>query len=220
MYTVTLDCLQPKDSLQRPIPFSCCDGNTFPILPSGTLAIITTYQFKCCGQIVSWNTYVQPDGNEDVGGHYTVDFQVWRPSSMVETNGCYSMLGYDRYSGILGDRGLVTKVTKPSQRISFRTGDVVGMLIVRSYNINNSGPKKGGIKLDTTYSEEKVWYHVISKVDRLVPGEKSCPLSVGPGRQLGNSINAAPLLSLQTGKKIVVHRTLYLYSWEQCCKME
>ncbi len=119
---------------------------------------------------------------------------------MVETNGCYSMLGYDRYSGILGDRGLVTKVPKPSQRISFRTGDVVGMLIVRSYN---SGPKKGGIKVDTSYSEEKVWYH---KVDQLVPGEKSCPLPVGPGRQLGNSINAAPLLSIQTGKTIMVNR--------------
>lgn len=196
---LALDCLRPADSLGRSIPFSCCESNNCPTLPSGILSIVTSYRFDCCGQIASWKTYVQPDGNEHINGQYTIDLQVWRPSPMVDTNGCYSMVGYDRYSGVLGYRGLVSKVSKPSRRITFHAGDVIGLLIFRHYNSSIPSPKKGGIKLDTSYSEEVVWYHVNSQLDPLKVGKESCPLPVGPGRKLRDSINAAPLLSLQTG---------------------
>lgn len=195
-----LDCLRPADSLERPIPFSCCSENDSPHLPSGILAIITSYKFDCCGQVASWKTYIQPDGTEHVDGQYTIDLQVWRPSAMVSIDGCYSLVGYDRYSGVLGHAGLVSKVSKPSQRISFHSGDVIGLFIIRRHNFSIPSPRKGGIKLDTSYSEEAVWYHVNSQLDPLKVGNESCPVPVGPGRMLKNFINAAPLLSLQIGK--------------------
>lgn len=163
------------------------------------LAIIISYKFHCCGQVASWKTYVQPDGTEHMDGQYIIDLQVWRPSAMVDANGCYSLVGYDRYSGLLGYKGLVSKVSKPSQRIAFHAGDVIGLFIFRHYNSSVLSPKNGGIKLDTSYSEETVWYHINSQLDPLKVGKESCPLPVGPGGMLKDYINAAPLLSLQTG---------------------
>ena len=110
------------------------------------------------------------------------------------------MVGYDRYSGVLGCNGLVGKVSKPSNRIMFHTGDVVGLFIVRNFNSSALTTKRGGIKLDTSYSDERVWYHINSKLDPLKVGKKSCPLPVGPTQKLRESIRAAPLLSIQTGR--------------------
>ena len=93
----------------------------------------------------------------------------------------------------------MSKVSKPSRRIAFHTGDVIGLVIFRHRNSTTPSPKRGGIKLDTTFSEEIVWYHMDSQVDPLKIGKKSCPLPVGPERRLKDSINAAPLLSVQTG---------------------
>jgi hypothetical protein len=195
-----LDCLQSSDILGRPIPFLCSEDQNYLYLPSGVLGIVTSYRFACCGQIASWKTYVQPDGNEHLNGHYTIDLQVWRPSSTAKADGCYSFVGYDRYSGVLGHRGLVSKISKPSQRIAFHTGDVIGLFIFRHYNSSAPSPKKGGIKLDASYSDDVVWYHVSTQLDPLLVGKESCPLPVGPGKVLKKSIKAAPLLSVQTGK--------------------
>ena len=70
-----------------------------PILPSGTQAIVTSYQFNCCGDISAWEAAVFPNGGANhARGAYNINFQVWRPSPTVETDGCYSLVGENRFS--------------------------------------------------------------------------------------------------------------------------
>ena len=156
--------------------------------------------------MAAWKTSVQPDGLEHINGRYIIDFQVWR--RQVPSNSCYTLVGYDRYRGSLGLNGLVSKVSKPSNRISFRKGDVAGILIIRGYNFSShtKTPKRGGIKLDTSYTDETVWYrsNLIHSPLRSSTKE-SCPMSLGKGKKLDNFVRAAPLLSVQTGNLNVVY---------------
>ena len=175
------------------------------------MGIITSYKFHCCGTISSWKTYIYPQGNEHYDGQYNVDFQVWRPSKTVLQDGCYRMIGYSRYSGVLGYNGLISKVLNEPRRIKFQAGDVVGIFIFRIYNATDAG-RRSGLMLDTSYGEERVWYHVNVPNDPLVIGENSCPLPVGPHRKLRNFINAAPLLSVQVGKKAQIVNVVMLNS--------
>ncbi len=125
----------------------------------------------------------------------------------MEYAGCYTLVGYDRYTGFLGSNGLVHKVLNPSSSIEFRQGDVVGLLVYESgyqFTPTLSIGKKSrvGIRLDGSYGDEKVWYHTKSLKSPLIVGDSSCPLPVGPHGRLESFLSAAPLLSVQVGKEI------------------
>lgn len=196
----------PADSIGRAIPFSFDEGEVSTCLPIGTQAIITSYKFTCCGRIISWQTYIQPDPNEIQRKHYYVDFQVWRPSPL-EYSGCYTLVGYDRFSGFLGNNGLVRKALEPSTKLEFRLGDVIGLLVYEAGHKITSLPTRWknqvGIKMDRSYGDEKVWYHINTFKSPLIVGDSSCPLPIGPGGRLESFLSSAPLLSVQVGKRLI-----------------
>ena len=191
------------------LPFR--DGNRSPRLPSGSQAIITTYQFGCCGDITAWQTYVQPGGGKHRDGVYDIFFQVWRPSPTVQDNGCYSLVGENRFTSIhLGDDGLVSKTPKPSNIISVQPGDVVGYYTFSRDDPDNSGSQ--GIQLDTDYTDDIVWYLADFTPDSITLEATNCPLPVGdgPDRILTSSTNAGPVLSASISKLLSTYLKIVL----------
>ena len=191
------DCLQAAREAQ--LPFR--DDNGSPRLPSGSQAIITSYKFGCCGNINAWQTYVQPGGGKHRDGVYDIFFQVWRPSPTVQDNGCYSLVGENRFTSIhLGDNGLVSKTPKPSNIISVRPGDVVGYYTFSRDDPDNSDSQ--GIQLDTDYTDDIVWYLADFTPDSITLEATNCPLPVGDesDRFLTSSTNAGPVLSVSISK--------------------
>ena len=74
----------------------------------GVQAIITTYQFHCCGN--AWQTFVEP-GGQAREGDYDITFQVWRPSPTVNSDGCYGLVGENAFTRISSpnyDSGLIS----------------------------------------------------------------------------------------------------------------
>ena len=197
------DCLQAAGEAQ--LPFR--DDNGSPRLPSGSQAIITSYQFGCCGDITAWLTYVQPGGGMVRNGVYDIFFQVWRPSPAVQDDGCYSLAGENRFTSILlGDGGLVSKTPKPSNIISVRPGDVVGY-----YTFSRAYPDQG-IQLETDYTDDIVWYLADFDTDSITLEATNCPLPVGveSNRVLTSSTNAGPVLSVRISKLLSTYLKIVL----------
>ena len=184
-------------------PFS--DNNVSPRLPSGSQAIVTSYQFGCCGNIIAWQTYVQPGGGRHRNGAYDIFFQVWRPSPTVQDDGCYSLVGENRFTSIfLGDGGLVSETPEPSNIISVQPEDVVGYYTFSRSEPNNS--RQEGIQLNTSYSSDTVWYYANSDTNPLPIGTSDCPLPIGreTDRILTSSTNAGPVLSVSFFCKLLL----------------
>ena len=126
---------------------------------------------------------------------YTLDLQVWRPSPTVETTGCYSLVGSNRFTSVpLNDRvALVTPL--PQERIQFQPGDVLGFYVEstrggdRGVVILNDLSEQG----DNGYETEEVWHADISNA--VVPNF-NCPFSVGSAGVLNTFTRAAPVISI------------------------
>ena len=100
-------------------------------LPSGSQAIVTSYQFQCCGRVTRWQTYVAPSGGpmENLNGVYDITFQVWRPGPAVESDGCYSLVGEDMYENVMLEQSqLVNRTVDSSTVISVQPGGCGGVL--------------------------------------------------------------------------------------------
>ena len=191
------DCLRPAEEEER-IPFFNGRSNT-PRLASGVQAIITSYQFHCCGNVTAWQTYVEHRQGSRIGA-YGFTFQVWRPSPTVNTDGCYGLVGENRFPSItLGDQGLVSETPEPTNIITVQPRDVVGFFVI-SHRANTND----GIYLDSNFNEESVWYHRNTVDDPLVgiADPAICPHPVGSqtNRVLISSTNAAPILSVDICK--------------------
>ena len=191
------DCLQAAREAQ--LPFR--DDNGSPRLPSGSQAIITSYKFGCCGNITAWQTYVQPGGGGHRNGEYDIFFQVWRPSPTVQDNGCYSLVGENRFTGITFDKDdPVSETPEPSNIISVRPGDVVGYYTFSRDDPDNMGSQ--GIQLETDYTDDIVWYLADFDTDSITLEATNCPLPVGDGPDsiLTSLTNAGPVLSVSISK--------------------
>ena len=163
-------------------------------LPTGSQAIVTSYQFHCCGEILEWGARVQPGGSmhEDV---YTIHFQVWRPSPTScggsGDGNCYSLVGENRFPGVTLQSGrLVSETPQPTNVISVRPGDVLGYFV--SSSKDDRDPQ--GIQLDPDITNDVVYY-----------ADFDAPLtmgtaSVGPGGVLSLSTSLAPVLSIGISK--------------------
>ena len=184
-------CLQPAAGVEIPI----VDAGSC-ILPNSTQAIITSYRFNCCGTIESWEAAVHPDGGGHRDGGHTIHFQVWRPSPTVEIDGCYSLVGENRFTSItLNTDDLVSETPEPSNIISVRPGDVVGY-----YTITNGNNPDEGIQLnddDVLFSTETVWYHTGTDEALMFRGEM-CPFPVSASSNSGfltQSTDFGPIVS-------------------------
>ena len=178
----------------RQTPFTKLGGMASR-LPRLTQAIITSYKFRCCGNITSWHTYVQP-GSGMHQEKYDIYFQVWRPSPTLPETGCYSMVGMNVFTSISLNDGLVRESPEPSNILTVQPDDVVGY-----FTISRKG-KNDGIQLDDSQSVDSVWYDIIT-ISELINAEASnCPLPVGTeaGRSLARFTDAAPVLSVNVCK--------------------
>ena len=165
------------------------------VIPHQHQAIIPSYRFDCCGNITEWGAHVQPGGgNDDM--MYTLDFQVWRPSPTVESTGCYSLVGSNRFTSVpLNDRvALVTPL--PQERIQFQPGDVLGFY-VESAREGDRGVVVLNERRDNGYETEEVWHADISNA--VIPN-LNCPFPVGSSRVLNTFTNAAPVISVSYSK--------------------
>ena len=187
MYISAQECLQPADSRGRPIPFENTKGLT-DSLPNNLQAIITSYQFQCCGNITAWQLYVSSRRTCHKCMNI-IHFQIWRPTPSVTTDGCYSLVGEDRYANAsLHERQRVT--LEHANFITIQPGDVVGFYTQRER-----------LLLDRDYVDETIWFstEVGSNPPRV--GE-ICPHPVGRDRELSRPSNAAVLLSVAVSKYI------------------
>ena len=188
------DCLQGGGSTEIMIPFWDLAPSASG-LPTGSQAIVTSYQFHCCGEIFEWGARMQPGGGNHRNGVYTVHFQVWRPSPTScggsGDGNCYSLVGENRFPGVTLESGrLVSEAPQPTNVISVRPGDVLGYFV--SSSRDDGIPQ--GIQLDPGFINDVVYY-----------ADFDAPLtmgtaSVGPGGVLSLSTSLAPVLSVGISK--------------------
>ena len=171
-------------------------------IPELYLAIIPSYRFTCCGNIIGWGVDVHPGGaNND--GLYILNLQVWRPSPTVETTGCYSLVGQNQFTSVSLTNQVAVVTPLPQAQIEFQPGDVLG------FSLENTNGNDGGVVLlmdysdrdDNGYETEEVWYADFSSP---VVGDGECQVAVGsqPGRALNTYTNAAPIISISYSKFI------------------
>ena len=190
---------------ERGVPFT---SNASPSLPSGSQVIVTSYQFSCYGTIYSWHTYVRESNESSTQRlQHDIYFQVWRPSSGVEQDGCYDLVGQNTFRNITAEGdGRISVTVQPSDVIDVSPGDVVGYYAESAIsgeenNADVSYNNTTEIKLDETYGNESVWYHVNTDDNPLInSGGSSCVFPVGTDKILELRINAAPVMSLGMGK--------------------
>ena len=202
MFTTPLvsaqDCLLAAEG--RPTPFRNVKNSTN--LPREIQAIITSYNFGCCGNITAWQTYVDARGISLQNSRFDITFQVWRPSPTVQHNGCYSLVGVNKFTRIVPQiNGLISVTPEPTNIITAQPQDVVGYSTFGRRNPQVSNGK--GILLDTRYNDESVWYHARTAGHPLITGDPDCLFPVGTqiDRILISSINAAPVLSVSICKQ-------------------
>ena len=182
-------CLQTASGNQIPLD----DTTSRLTFPRGTQAIITSYQLHCCGNATAWRAHLISSRLRTI----TIHFQVWRPSPTVESDGCYSMVGENRFSGTLSRDGGAVLTPSPANVISVRPGDVVGYY--QTANRNGSGI----LLNEDLLRNETVWYQVNPEPGLpMTTGDESCPVPVGmqPDRILTSSHSLGPIISLLIGK--------------------
>ena len=126
-------------------------------IPHHRQVIITSYKFGCYGNITEWR--LATTGSSIV---YSIQFQVWRPSPLVEINGCYSLVGSNRFTTVPQDR-VVTVSPPPEDRIQFLPRDVLGFYVEGAQRdeagvVTLSDFSERG---DNGYETEEVWYDTI-----------------------------------------------------------
>ena len=190
-------CFQPA------LPFvQLRDTDNDPVrLPNGRQAIVTSYQFQCCGDITAWQTYVEPSGGRHQDGAYTIHFQVWRPSPTVvmamgsDGAGCYSLVGENRFTSItFSNRGPISETPEPSNIISVQPWDVVGYYVLSSIDDDD------GIQMDSGDDSFNIYYNEDNGGNPISLRPDSCQVSVGPSGLLTSSTSAAPQLSIDISK--------------------
>ena len=162
-----------------------------------------SYKFQCHGNITTWWLYVASPSDSLSILNFTFSFQVWRQASGFETNGCYTLVGYNTFNKVgTFAEGLVRAVILEEDYITVNPGDVVGLYASGS---NNTGGEAGPrIRLDESYTNETIWYHVNTPSIPLTYGSNPCYFSTGKesDRTLRSLTNMAPVLSVNMGKWI------------------
>ena len=188
-------CLLAQQCFQPALPFAQLQFDFFR-LPNGRQAIVTSYQFQCCGDITAWQTYVERSGGTHTNGAYTIHFQVWRPSPTVGSDGagCYSLVGENRFTSITLINRAVSETPEPTNIISVQPGDVVG------YYVLSSERDDDGIQMDSGDDSINIYYNEDNGGNPISLGPDSCQVRVGDGGLLTESTSAAPQLSIDVSK--------------------
>ena len=125
-------------------------------------------------------------------GVYDIFFQVWRPSPTVQDNGCYSLMGENRFTSIFfGNGGLVSETPEPSNIISVQPGDVVGYYTFSRRDADTSSEEE--LQLETSYSADMVLYFTYFCT------MSYCTVAINPFFS-----NAGPVLNIRMSKMFVL----------------
>ena len=195
-YVTAQQCLHTEDGINTAPPYD--DVGDTPILPTGSLAIIETYKFRCCGEIEEWRTFITPGGESY---RYNVSFQVWRPTS-PELGNCYSLVGENKFARETPNGNSISPSSiRSAERVTFQRGDVVGFHVI---GVSRDQIVNGGLQLETSdrsYASDVVWYQTFP-VSALASGipNSGCPFCIGEGQLLPTSTTAAPIFSAVLGK--------------------
>ena len=137
-------------------------------------------------------------------------FQVWRPSSSVGVDGCYSLVGENTFTDVIATRdGQISKTVPQAKVIHVEPGDVVGYYTRTRGDSDGGGGASdegggandnAGIRLDESYGEDRVWYHTNTEEDPLMNAGPACPFPVGSDKILRSLVNAAPMFSIDMGE--------------------
>ena len=208
---MTASCVQCQSNaaqqcFQPALPFAQLrvtddDPNDDPVddpvhLPNGRQAIVTSYQFQCCGDITAWQAHVEDSGGDHQNGAYTIHFQVLRPSLTVGSDGagCYSLVGENRFPNITLLNRVVSETPEPTNIISVQPGDVVGYYVLSSIDDDD------GIQMDSGDDSINIYYNEDNGGNPISLGPDSCQVSAGDGGLLTSSTSAAPQLSIDISK--------------------
>lgn len=147
------------------LPFLGALGTQTRMLPNNQ-AIIPSYEAQCCGNITEWEAAFF----SVLTDNFDIIFQVWRPSPTVENNGCYSLVGENRFTlGGLVNIGTINVAPLLSQQISVQRGDVLGFRL-------ETNTASDEIRMDSSQSSEMVWY---GNIDGIATKSSDCPYPVG-----------------------------------------
>ena len=128
---------------------------------------------------------------DDFSRHYTLNFQVWRPSPTVNLStgtGYYSLVGNNRFTSIILQNDLVRVTPSSQDRIQFKPGDVLGLYVEIAED-----PDDGVVMLQDR--SERVWYGSIAP-----SMATSQTILVGGSSGMNTLISAAPVISIATSK--------------------
>lgn len=119
---------------------------------------------------------------------------------MVEINGCYSLVGSNRFTTVPQNQSIFIATPLPEDRVEFLAGDVIGFYIE-----GDQRDEAGVIMLsdfsergDRGYETEEVWYGTVP--DIIINPDLNCLFSVGPNGHLSTNRHAAPVVSVSYGK--------------------
>ena len=153
-------------------------------IPHSSQAIVTSYEFQCCGTIKEWGAGI----SSGVFDEFDIKFQVWRPSPTVDRGGCYSLVGENEVTSTRAfPAGIIEQTPSVAQRIVVQPGDVVGFRM-EGENLSNDA----GVLLESSDLRQTVWYGDVEV------GPSNCPYTVDSSRR--KSVNLRPLIRISLGK--------------------
>ena len=131
-------------------------------------------------------------------------FQVWRPSSSVNTTGCYDLVDDFLSSSISiatqpESKRVARVIPAPQDQLQFQPGDVLGFYVESYGSTDKSDYDNGVVVLNNgSHSSELVWFASvdITAARHSKSGMQSCPYPVGTNGVLSSSTHAAPVISI------------------------
>lgn len=174
------------------------DDSSINTISQGVQAIIPEYKFACqegtCGNITEWGVDVYPGGRTHQGT-YTLNLQVWRPSSTVDEStgtGCYSLVGNNRFSSISLSGGVAVVTPSPQNYVNFRDGDVLGVYVEEAREAT------AGVVVIPNFGGVSMWFGPTTASSQ---SGRDCPYTVGQSGDLSMLARVAPIMSIKTGEK-------------------
>ena len=180
------DCLRAITEGVDSLPDFGDPGNGSPRIEITPIqAIITSYEFHCCGIIAGWAAYVEPGGGMH-NGVFSIAFQVWRPTPFDGHR--YVKVGENHFESVILDpKSLISETPAPNEQLYFQPGDVVGYYLDQDVDSGTNG----GLQLDETFSQETLWYATGNATL-----QTECVLQVGSTGDLSMSTNLGPIISV------------------------
>ena len=207
LYHTAQDCLRAVSDGGDSVPSFSDPGKNAPrIQPNPVQAIITSYEFHCCGIIAGWAAFVEPGGGKHNGrnsgvGAYSVTFQVWRPTPSDGNR--YVKVGESQFENVILDpNSEINEELSSNERLHFQPEDVIG------YYLEQNGPDdetNGGLQFDSDFSQETMYY-ATGNADL----QTECLLEVGSTGDLSMSTNLGPIISLSFSESLLYYIMCYV----------